>query len=147
MTTQCPVCDGAVSAGATVCPSCGFNLVGATQRFEPVPIANQSDTKASTHNRAQGVLRVVRGPQNGLVFRLGDTECIIGRNPHCDIFLNDMTVSRNHAIIEPVENGYVIRDTNSFNGVWVNDRNIESHVLENGDILQICTFCLVFNEE
>ncbi len=147
MTIQCPVCGGDVAAGASVCPSCGFNLVGATQRFDPVPIHDAHQTPMTPSGRAQGVLHVVRGPQNGLVFRLGDSECVIGRNPHCDIFLNDMTVSRSHATIEPLENGYIIRDAHSFNGVWVNNKNIESHVLQDGDILQIGTFCLVFKEE
>ncbi|NGM17092.1 FHA domain-containing protein [Xiamenia xianingshaonis] len=146
MSIQCPVCSTEVAQGVAVCPACGFNLVGATQRFEPIRFEDDPVAPVMAE-RAQGVLHVVRGPQSGIVFRLGDDVCTVGRNPHCGIFLNDMTVSRDHAVIEPLENGYIIRDRNSFNGVWVNNKNIESHVLQDGDILQIGTFCLVYKEE
>ena len=66
----------------------------------------------------------------------------------CDVFLNDMTVSREHAVIEPSTGTFSIRDTNSFNGVWVNNANIEeSYTLVHGDIIQIGAFCLLYQEE
>ena len=70
----------------------------------------------------------------------------VGRDPQCDIFLNDMTVSREHAEIEVTGEGCVIRDKNSFNGVWVNDRAVEACALKPGDVIQIGAFCLIYRE-
>ena len=95
----------------------------------------------------QAELRVVRGPQTGVAFQLGDRGLTVGRSPQCDIFLNDMTVSREHAVIEPVDGGgYVIRDENSFNGVWVSNDSIDEHRLASGDIIQIGAFLLLYQE-
>ena len=70
----------------------------------------------------------------------------VGRDPQCDIFLNDMTVSREHAIIEVRNDACIIKDLNSYNGVWVNDRMVETCALKSGDLLQIGAFCLLFRE-
>ncbi len=51
-----------------------------------------------------------------------------------------------HATIEPEDGGYVIRDANSFNGVWVNNENVEARTLRPGDFIQIGTFCLQYEE-
>ena len=62
------------------------------------------------------------------------------------IFLNDMTVSRMHATIEQENGCYVIRDANSFNGVWVNNDSVEARALRPGDFIQIGTFCMQYEE-
>ena len=62
------------------------------------------------------------------------------------IFLNDMTVSRMHATIEQENGCYVIRDANSFNGVWVNNDSVEARALRPGDFVQIGTFCMQYEE-
>ena len=71
----------------------------------------------------------------------------LGRDPKCDIFLNDMTVSREHAELEISERGCVIRDLDSFNGVWVNDRMVDACLLKSGDIIQLGAFCLIYKEQ
>ncbi len=97
--------------------------------------------------QAAAALHVVRGPQTGVTYQLGDQALTIGRSPQCDLFLNDMTVSREHASVEPADGGYVIRDANSFNGVWVNNESVETRRLVSGDVIQIGAFCLVYKEE
>ena len=57
-----------------------------------------------------------------------------------------MTVSREHASVEPADGGYVIRDANSFNGVWVNNDSVEARALRPGDFIQIGTFCMQYEE-
>lgn len=146
MTTVCPVCSNPVEPNAAACPQCGFKLLGSTQRFEPVSLGGESLPVAAPP-QAAAALHVVRGPSTGLTFPLSDAPLSIGRSPQCDVFLNDMTVSRAHATVEPAEGGYVIRDANSFNGVWVNNKNIEAHRLTSGDVIQIGAFCLVYKEE
>lgn len=146
MNTICPVCNNPVDPQAARCPACGFKLLDATQRFEPVAVSDDS-LAAADKPHSQAMLYVVRGPQIGVGFPLKDTPLSIGRSPKCDIFLNDMTVSRQHAIIEFGKGAYTISDTNSFNGVWINNTSVDTQVLSDGDVVQIGVFCLVYKEE
>lgn len=141
MSEFCPVCGAPQETGVKVCPSCGFHFIEATQKFQPVSAPKIESTASSS---ATASLRVVRGPQRGCVYDLVRTVSSIGRSPQCDIFLNDMTVSREHALIASTEKGYVITDRNSYNGLWVNDEEVENKLLEKGDAIQIGTFCLIF---
>ena len=123
--SMCPVCNNPIDSQAPVCPHCGFKLLGSTQRFEPVSFGDDALPVAAAP-QAAAALHVVRGPQTGVTYQLGDQALTIGRSPQCDLFLNDMTVSREHASVEPADGGYVIRDANSFNGVWVNNESVET---------------------
>lgn len=146
MSTMCPVCNNPIDPQAAACPRCGFKLLGSTQRFEPVSLGDGA-LPVDSAPQAAAALHVVRGPQTGVTYQLGDEPLSIGRSPQCDVFLNDMTVSREHAAVEPSEGGYVIRDANSFNGVWVNNDSVEARRLASGDVIQIGAFCLVYKEE
>ena len=144
MTQFCPICNGVLPEGAAVCGRCGYRIVGSTQSFTPVSVtAGEAGTAPVTHRYD---LRVVRGPQTGIDIDLHEGTLSVGRDPQCDVFLNDMTVSRLHAEIEVSPTGCVIRDSNSFNGVWVNDRAVEACALKPGDVVQIGVFCLVYRE-
>lgn len=143
MPTLCPVCNAAVNDGVAACPQCGFNLPGATQAFAPVSVQSGPNT-ASASLLDEATFSIVKGPQVGNVFRLTANELTIGRSPQCDIFLNDMTVSRMHATLTREGSGYRITDADSFNGLWVNNLNVKDALLQNGDVVQIGTFCLVY---
>ena len=145
MSERCPVCSHEIEPGAEVCPTCGFRLLGATQAFKPLVI-EEDGSVAGERGLAHATLNVVRGPQVGVSFTLGSEPITIGRSPQCTIFLNDMTVSRMHATIEPETGCYVIRDANSFNGLWVNNESVEARTLRPGDFIQIGTFCLQYEE-
>lgn len=145
MSETCPVCNNPLEEGAAACPSCGFKLLGSTQRFKPVALAEEAIPAPEKPHEAAS-LRVIRGPQTEMVFAIGDAPLIVGRSPQCDVFLNDMTVSREHATVEPGASGVVIRDANSFNGVWVNNENVDARVLKAGDVVQIGAFCLLYQE-
>lgn len=145
MSEICPVCNRVVEPHDAACPHCGFKLLGSTQRFDPVTFPEE--TLDETDRPVQdATLRVVRGPQTGISFRLGNTPLSIGRSPQCDVFLNDMTVSREHASLTPDGGGYVINDENSFNGVWVNSDSVDTRRLASGDVVQIGAFCLLYQE-
>ena len=145
MSELCPVCSHEIEPGAEVCPTCGFRLLGATQAFKPLVIDEEAPAQ-SERGVARATLNVVRGPQVGVTFTLGSEPITIGRSPQCTIFLNDMTVSRMHATIEPEAGCYVIRDAHSFNGLWVNNESVEARTLRPGDFIQIGTFCLQYEE-
>lgn len=144
MSENCPICGNPVPTGAAACPTCGFKLLGSTQRFTPLAFDGENVASDAPESPANATLRVVRGPQIETVFKLGQQEARIGRSPRCDIFLNDMTVSREHAFIAFDGGGYRISDAHSYNGVWVNNESVESAVLGDGDIIQIGVFCLLY---
>lgn len=145
MTDICPVCQAPVAPSEGTCPQCGFKLLGTTQKFVPLSVDGASGAPAQDV-RSEAALRVLRGPQAGVSYRLAEDELTIGRNPQCSIFLNDMTVSRMHALMRRENGCYVITDQNSFNGVWVNNKNVEAKALRPGDVIQIGTFCLLYEE-
>ena len=68
----------------------------------------------------------------------------IGRRPVSDIFLDDVTVSRDHAILVRRGSEYYLDDCGSLNGTYVNRRRIESHRLTHGDELQVGKYKLAF---
>lgn len=138
----CPVCGAARQQGQNSCSSCGYHYLEATQKFTPVAVS--APAPAASEPAAKADLRVVRGPQSGCVYELTRKVSSVGRSPQCDIFLNDMTVSREHALIALTEKGYVITDRNSYNGLWVNNKAVDTCLLKNGDAIQIGTFCLIF---
>lgn len=146
MTNVCPVCNNEIEDGANACPHCGYKLQGSTQRFVPVALDDASIANELPKRKREGIIYVVRGPQTGVEFKLGSDVLQVGRDPKCDIFLNDMTVSRKHATITPIDGGYKISDEASYNGVWVNNKNVETYTLVDGDIVQIGAFCLVYKE-
>jgi pSer/pThr/pTyr-binding forkhead associated (FHA) protein len=62
----------------------------------------------------------------------------IGRSRECDIFLEDLTVSRLHATIKECDHAaYEIVDNRSATGTFVNGRPIKRHRLQEGDMIQI----------
>ena len=89
-------------------------------------------------------LRVVKGPQVGERFFLEGDRITIGRDPKAQLFLSDITVSREHAII--VRDGADVRimDASSLNGTYLNGNIVDEASLKDGDILQIGTFQLRF---
>jgi len=82
---------------------------------------------------------------SGQVFRLdGAATVTLGRDPKCDIFLDDVTVSRKHAEVT-VGDEVTLADLGSLNGTYVNRRRIDTaEALLDGDEIQIGKFRLVF---
>ena len=145
MTEICPICNNEIQGDEGTCPFCGFKLLGSTQSFKPVSLP-EDEILHVKKVKFRPALRVVRGPQDGASFDIEEGAHVIGRNPHCDIFLNDMTVSRKHATLDRIGDMCTIRDENSFNGVWVNNESVDKLKLEIGDIIQIGAFTLIFEE-
>jgi pSer/pThr/pTyr-binding forkhead associated (FHA) protein len=90
------------------------------------------------------LLVVRRGPNTGARFLLDTDVTTVGRHPDADIFLDDVTVSRQHAVLRRSNSGFVIEDQGSLNGTFVNRRRIESAELSDGDELQIGKYRLTF---
>ncbi|MHA7239047.1 FHA domain-containing protein [Arthrobacter sp. TMS1-12-1] len=84
------------------------------------------------------------GPNAGARFLLDEDVTKAGRHPNADIFLDDVTVSRQHAEFRRSENGFMVVDTRSLNGTYVNNDRVDSIVLRNGNEVQIGKFRLTF---
>jgi hypothetical protein len=64
-------------------------------------------------------------------------EVVIGRDPSCNLVLNDDRCSRRHAIIEATPGGLSVRDAGSANGIYVNGRRMERSPLQPGDTVRL----------
>ena len=149
----CNNCGHRNPLGSNFCSSCGAVLEtqspeNTTITFHPTSPTDPTDEDVSVeldeYTEDIAVLVVKRGPQAGSRFALDAPVTTAGRHPDSDIFLDDITVSRRHAVIERREGGYEVRDVGSLNGTYLNRERIEQAELQNGDELQIGKFKLVF---
>ena len=86
------------------------------------------------------------GGRAGESFPVDQERMSIGRTPDAAVFLDDVTVSRNHALLVHRQDGHYIDDLGSLNGTYVNRRRIESHLLADGDEIQIGKYKLSYLE-
>jgi FHA domain/zinc-ribbon domain len=145
----CPECGFQNPESANYCSKCGTALVrdtgGAetTMAYTPGELEDASPLEESA---VDGPALVVRsgGGRAGEHFIPTGERTTIGRSPECDIFLDDVTVSRRHAVLQRADDGFTIEDLGSLNGTFVNRRRIESAKLADGDELQIGKYRLTF---
>jgi len=69
---------------------------------------------------------------------------IIGRSPDNEIYIKSKFVSRHHAQIVTDEDGCVIEDLNSTNGVFIGERQVKKHRLRSGDVITLGVHELVY---
>lgn len=142
--SDCRVCGEPVSTDESSCSRCGAPAIsGATESFSPV-ISEEESPGAIAGASAGPVLVVRKGPQSGERFYLDRDRLTMGRDPSSGIFLNDMTVSRSHAVLELNAGRVSVRDDGSLNGTYVNGTCVDQATLSDGDILQVGTFQMVF---
>jgi FHA domain-containing protein/zinc ribbon protein len=146
----CPECGFQNPEAANFCSKCGAKLIAdapgeTTQTFTP---DDSDDPSATLSERGlRGPALVVRsgGGRAGETFFPSGTRSLIGRSPECDIFLDDVTVSRKHAELEHDGERWTIRDLGSLNGTFVNRKRIDStEVVEDDDEVQIGKYRLTF---
>ncbi len=95
----------------------------------------------------KATLLVVQGVDQGSRFEFGDTPQSLGRGVRNEIRILDTEVSRQHAQIRPENGSFVLLDTNSSNGTFVNGKQVRRRVLENGDQIQIGRSLLLFSQQ
>jgi len=91
-----------------------------------------------------GLVIVSRGPNEGSTYLVDQDEVSVGRHPDSNIFLDDITVSRRHSVIERTGNDFTIRDVGSLNGTYVNHDRIDHKPIADGDEIQVGRFVLIF---
>ena len=92
----------------------------------------------------KAMILIARGPNKGSRFLITADGVSIGRSSQSSIFLDDITVSRTHATIVKKEKSFVLKDSGSLNGTYINNNSIDEHTLISGDEFQIGKFHLLF---
>ncbi|MHB8333914.1 MAG: FHA domain-containing protein [Acidimicrobiales bacterium] len=93
------------------------------------------------------LLVVASGSAAGTRYELEKEVTTVGRHENSDLLLDDVSVSRHHAIITRTASGRVtLRDLNSLNGTYVNGARVEETTLHTADEVQVGKFKLVFWE-
>ena len=87
---------------------------------------------------------IARGARKGSRFLITAEGASIGRSSENSIFLDDVTVSRTHAVIEKTGKNFVLKDSGSLNGTYMNNVSVTEHELVSGDEFQIGKFHLLF---
>jgi hypothetical protein len=146
----CPECGFQNPEAANYCSKCGALLVKDESSVETtmsyVPDDADEESGALEDVGEGGPALVVRsgGGRVGETFHPEGERTLIGRSPDCEIFLDDVTVSRKHAVLHHRDDAFIIEDLGSLNGTFLNKRRIESGELSDGDELQIGKYRLTF---
>jgi pSer/pThr/pTyr-binding forkhead associated (FHA) protein len=122
-------------------------FVPASREPEPAAAAaNAATAPAQPLSLPAGVALLVvhHGPNAGARFLLDLDVVTAGRQPESDIFLDDVTVSRQHAEFRRAAHTYSIVDLKSLNGTYVNGERVHRAALAGGDDVQIGKFRMTF---
>ena len=128
-------------AGAT---GAGGDPITATYRIDEAGELVPVELDEVTANGPALVVRV-GGGRVGESFAVDRERMSIGRRPDSEVFLDDVTVSRDHALMIRRGEDWYLDDCGSLNGTYVNRSRIESHHLEEGDEVQVGKYKLTFH--
>ena len=162
----CTTCGKQNPDDARFCSRCGSKLVagdtpeapGLDEATATISIGTPPE-KADTSDRhlspvdaaavdalpaGSAMLVVQKGPSAGSRFLLDQDEVTAGRHNDSEIFLDDVTVSRRHAVFTREGGDFTVADAGSLNGTYVNRDRIDKVVLKDSDEVQIGKYRLVF---
>ncbi|MGH9021297.1 MAG: FHA domain-containing protein [Acidimicrobiales bacterium] len=150
---HCRRCGEILNANANFCWSCGAPQVAASSpETVAVPVVSAPDGPSPVASRSpRGAhgdeLVIATGPTTGTHVELGKETTSVGRHESSDLLLDDVSVSRHHAVFTRTASGRItLRDLNSLNGTYVNGARVEETTLHSADEVQIGKFKLVFWE-
>jgi hypothetical protein len=147
---RCRRCGPENEGGANFCSSCGEPLGEEDTTVSLELIENRRELEQELGHvldqlpEGLGMLVVRRGPNAGSTFVIEAETTTVGRHPESNIFLDDVTVSRHHAVIQRTDDRYDLRDLGSLNGTYVDHERIESVVLSDMNEVQVGRFVLTF---
>lgn len=153
MALHCIECGFVNTEGANYCQRCGALLERAESAGEPVTATYRIDETGDLvpveldEVTEHGPALVIRagGGRVGESFAVDRERTTIGRRPDSGVFLDDVTVSRDHALLIRRGDQWYLDDCGSLNGTYVNRSRIESHHLEEGDEVQVGKYKLTFH--
>ena len=139
--SYCPECGADNGDDAKFCEKCGTRLPHAdsTVSYSPSFVDGEEVLpEEGLHDIASLIeLDQVEGAAGRRMHDIGGEVVTVGRSPECSIFLDDVTVSREHAEIQRGGQGFRIRDAGSLNGTYVNRVRVDTVDLRNGDEIQV----------
>jgi pSer/pThr/pTyr-binding forkhead associated (FHA) protein len=157
MAVHCSECGFVNPEGANYCQKCGAYVGGPAEgeSDEPTTMTYTVDDTGEMQPidideavaRSGAALVIRSGGRAGESFTIAEDRVSIGRSPDAGVFLDDVTVSRNHALLVRRRDGLYIDDLGSLNGTYVNRRRIESHLLADGDEIQVGKYKLSYLEK
>ena len=153
MALHCTECGFVNAEGANYCQRCGALLPRAESAGEPATATYRIDETGELvpveleEVTAHGPALVIRagGGRVGESFAVDGERTTIGRRPDSAVFLDDVTVSRDHALLIRRGDQWYLDDLGSLNGTYVNRSRIESQRLEEADEVQIGKYKLTFH--
>jgi FHA domain/zinc-ribbon domain len=153
MALHCTECGFVNDAGANYCQRCGAPLARAEGGGEPVTATYRIDDAGELvpveieEVTQHGPALVIRagGGRVGESFAVEGERMSIGRRPDSEVFLDDVTVSRDHALLIRRADDWYLDDCGSLNGTYVNRSRIESQRLQEGDEVQVGKYKLTFH--
>jgi len=90
---------------------------------------------------------VIFGGQEQKTHPLDKPRMVVGREPTCEIHIDNLGISRQHCEFVPRGEAFVVRDLGSSNGTYVNGRKITEHFLNDADEIIIGKYTLKFKNE
>jgi pSer/pThr/pTyr-binding forkhead associated (FHA) protein len=90
---------------------------------------------------------VVFGGQEQKVYKLDKDKLIVGREPTCEIPIDNLGISRQHCAFAQRGEAFIVQDLGSSNGTFVNGKKITEHFLNNDDEVVIGKYTLKFKNE
>jgi hypothetical protein len=151
---KCHACGKDNEADTRFCADCGAALISESPEdttiiYAPheIEIERKDDKVVLSIDELRDdvpVLMILNGPNKGEAYRLEGTDVLLGRHPEADIFLSDITVSREHARIVREEDAYVLYDNGSLNGTYLNRQEIDRAVLNDQDEIQVGKFKMMY---
>jgi hypothetical protein len=165
MALHCTECGFVNDEGANYCQRCGALMpraevtgappggAGGGAGGDPITATYRIDETGELVPVQAGLLTahgpalVIRagGGRVGESFAVDRERMSIGRRPEAEVFLDDVTVSRDHALLIRRGEAFYLDDMGSLNGTYVNRSRIESQRLEEGDEVQIGKYKLTFH--
>lgn len=111
----------------------------------PTRLSTQDDAAIDALDESCALLIVHHGPNQGARFLLDVDVTTAGRSVSADIFLDDVTVSREHVQFVRAGTTFTVKDAGSLNGTYVNRELVNEKVLAAGDEVQIGKYRMTFH--
>ncbi|MHB1088433.1 MAG: FHA domain-containing protein [Acidimicrobiales bacterium] len=150
---NCRRCGEILNANANFCWSCGAPQHDSTSpETIAVPVVSTAESMSGLRSSAPSrthvdQLVIISGLDAGRTFDIIKEVTSAGRHETSDVLLDDVSVSRHHALFTRTASGRItLRDLNSLNGTYLNGGRVEETTLHSGDEVQIGKFKLVFWE-
>jgi two-component system cell cycle response regulator len=126
-----------LAPGAVSCLTQHFTTVETMERIAETWVTMPERPISTTSREACLVHIYPTGPGMGTRYPLAGTPLVVGRGNDCDIQIDDHSVSRRHARIQPGTDGHYAVDLQSTNGTFINDAPVSMCKMKDGDYLRI----------